>query len=78
MLRESRNKKKLRIRDKEGRPSVEDDQPALLKTIVDIAIFGSAADERRRNESIRSIKTLDEFTETLKNHFGFNISRSGV
>ncbi|KAG5893520.1 hypothetical protein JTB14_017230 [Gonioctena quinquepunctata] len=60
-----------------GRPSLENDQPSLLKTIADIALFGSAADDRRRTESIRSVKTLDELTQELRK-IGFDISRGGT
>ncbi|KAG5864171.1 hypothetical protein JTB14_028084 [Gonioctena quinquepunctata] len=60
-------KKRLSLRDSVGRPSLENDQPSLLKTIADIALFGSAADDRRRTESIRSVKTLDELTQELQN-----------
>lgn len=70
-------KKKLSLRDSVGRPSLENDQPLLLKTIVDIALFGSAADDRRRTESIRSVKTLDDLTQEL-HKIGFDISRSGT
>lgn len=73
-----KQKKKLRIRDKEGCLTIEDDQPGLLKTITDIAIFGSAADKWRSTESIRSIKTLNQLTEVLKTHYGFNGSRSEI
>jgi len=69
--------KQLNMRKSRGRPSVDDDQPDLLKAIVDIATYGSAADDRRRTESIRAIKTLDELTTALHAK-GFNISRSGV
>ncbi|KAG5860711.1 hypothetical protein JTB14_029385, partial [Gonioctena quinquepunctata] len=70
-------KKRLSLRDSVGRPSLENDQPSLLKTIADIALFGSAADDRRRTESIRSIKTLDELTQELRK-IGFDISRGGT
>ncbi|KAG5875934.1 hypothetical protein JTB14_036467 [Gonioctena quinquepunctata] len=60
-------KKRLSLRDSVGRPSLENDQPSLLKTIANIALFGSAADDRRRTESIRSVKTLDELTQELQN-----------
>lgn len=56
---------KLRIREDAGRPRVEADQPLLLKTIIDIAVHGSAADDRRRSDVLRSIKTLDELTAEL-------------
>ncbi|KAG5877588.1 hypothetical protein JTB14_027190 [Gonioctena quinquepunctata] len=70
-------KKRLSLRDSVGRPSLENDQPSLLKTIADIALFGSAADDRRRTESIRSVKTLDELTQELRK-IGFDISRGGT
>ncbi|KAG5893766.1 hypothetical protein JTB14_005433 [Gonioctena quinquepunctata] len=70
-------KKRLFLRDSVGRPSLENDQPSLLKTIADIALFGSAADDRRRTESIRSVKTLDELTQELRK-IGFDISRGGT
>ncbi|KAG5889612.1 hypothetical protein JTB14_024033 [Gonioctena quinquepunctata] len=70
-------KKRLSLRDSVGRSSLENDQPSLLKTIADIALFGSAADDRRRTESIRSVKTLDELTQELRK-IGFDISRGGT
>lgn len=57
---------KLRKRGKTGRPAIIEDQPDLLKAIVDIATHGAAADDRRRSETLRSIKTLDELTTELK------------
>ena len=70
-------KKKLSRRDIAGRPTLENDQPLLLKTIADIALFGSAVDDRRRTESIRSVKSLDELAQELRK-IGFHISRSGT
>lgn len=63
----------LRYRQVPGRPSLEVEQPELLKAIVDIALHGSSADERRRSDVIRSVKTLDELTTELQ-HRGFNVS----
>ena len=53
------------------------DVEELIATIVRIAISGSAAHERRRNEVARSVKTLDDLTDALQED-GFNLSRSGV
>ncbi|CAH1105641.1 unnamed protein product [Psylliodes chrysocephalus] len=39
--------------------------------------FPSAADDKRRTESIRKVKTLDECTQELRK-IGFDISRSGT
>ena len=70
-------RKSLKIRTKPGRPSLETDQPLLLKTIVDLAIYGSASHDKRQCDMYRSIKTLDELhSELLRN--GFNLSRSGL
>lgn len=65
------------MRDTTGRPRLECDQPDLLKAIADIALIGSATDDRRRTEMIRSCKTLDSLHEELR-AMGFNLSRSGT
>ena len=39
----------LNVREKVGRPRIEDDQPMLLKSIVDIAMYGSASHEKRKS-----------------------------
>ncbi|KAJ6643029.1 hypothetical protein Bhyg_07985, partial [Pseudolycoriella hygida] len=56
-------KKKLNIRDAIGRPRIESDQPFLLQTIINLALKGSAAHERRRDETIRTVKTLDDLVD---------------
>ena len=60
--------KKLKTcqREKIGRPKLEEDQPGLLATIKQLAIFGGSADDRRRTEAIRSCRTLDAYTQNLK------------
>ena len=65
------------MREKSGRPRLEIEQPDLLKAIVDIALYGSAAHEKRQSDVYRSIKTLQELTDQLVSD-GFKISRSGV
>ena len=60
-----------------GRRKLVEDTDSLLKAICDIAIGGSAADERRRSTIIRSTRTLDDLTEALKGQ-GYNLSRSSV
>nr|XP_047125600.1 uncharacterized protein LOC124807608 [Hydra vulgaris] len=60
-----------------GHPRIEEIQPDLLKTICDIALYGSAAHEKRRDAVVRSTKTSSELTETLK-ELGFQVSRSGT
>jgi hypothetical protein len=67
----------LKIQQTRGRPTLDHSQPELLSTIIDIATHGSAADDRRRTENLRSVKTLDELTEALTT-CGYKISRSGV
>lgn len=61
-----------------GRPSLETDQPELLKTIVEIAMRGASAHQKRREDIYRSIKTLSELNECLTTDFGFTISRSAT
>ena len=69
--------KKLKIRDAVGRPRLEDDQDNLLQTIKTLAMFGGAAEDRRRSEAIRSCRTLDDLHTEL-NAAGFVISRSAT
>jgi len=59
-----------------GRPE-KCDKLELIKAISRIAISGSAAHDRRRNEVIRTVKTLDQLTEAL-NREGFELKRSSV
>ena len=59
-----------------GRPAfAQNDQ--LPHTIQEISLLGCGADDRRRSEAIRSIRTLDGLTEELKKH-GFTLSHTGV
>ncbi|KAK3919263.1 Mitogen-activated protein kinase kinase kinase [Frankliniella fusca] len=67
----------LAIREKPGRPRVEEDQPELLKVICSIAEFSSSAADRRRSESLRLCKTLDQLHEALIDH-KFKISRAAT
>jgi len=69
--------KRLKIRNKAGKPRLETDHPDLLQTIKTLAIFGGAADDRRRSEAIRSCRTLDDLHTEL-NAAGFLISRSAT
>lgn len=65
------------IRSRSGRPRIEEDQPEIFKAIMDIAIHGSAAHEKRREEMFRCVKTLDDLSNSL-NELGFQISRSAT
>eukprot|EP00731_Ephydatia_muelleri_P015818 Em0009g242a len=60
-----------------GRPILEAQQPEFLEAIVQIAFYGSAVHDRRRDEVIRSVKTLDELSSALLER-GFKLSRSGL
>lgn len=64
-------------RQKTGRPSLQEDQPQLLQTIIDIVSASAAADDRRRTETLTSCKTLDDLHVALQDH-GFSISRAGT
>ncbi|XP_037030801.1 uncharacterized protein LOC119070532 [Bradysia coprophila] len=70
-------KKALKIRNSTGRPRLEVEQPELLKTIIAIAIHGSASHDKRREDMFRSIRTLTELKEKL-NDEGFQISRAAT
>ena len=59
-----------------GRPE-KCDKSELIKAICRIAISGSAAHDRRRNEVVRAVKTLDQLREAL-NREGFELKRSSV
>ncbi|KAL1381516.1 hypothetical protein pipiens_013407 [Culex pipiens pipiens] len=67
----------LSVRSNIGRPRLEEQQTDLLKAICDIAIYGSAAQDKRQFEAIRSIHTLDELKDALF-HQGFKLSRSAT
>lgn len=67
----------FQFREEPGRPRLEVDQPELLQTISRIAMFGGAADERRRSELVRSCHTLAGLTKELQ-ELGFQISESGT
>ena len=70
-------KSKLKVRDQAGKPRIETAQPFFLEAIVNIAMHGSAAQERRRNEIYRSILTLDDLTAQLIRD-EFDVTRSSV
>lgn len=67
----------IKSRSGPGQPLLVDSQPALLETIINIAIHGNAADGRRRTEMIRSCLTLSDLHERLL-LMGLKISRSGI
>ncbi|XP_055611608.1 uncharacterized protein LOC129758171 [Uranotaenia lowii] len=67
----------LHVHSNIGRPPIEETQPDLLRTIVEISLHGSAAEGKRQDESIRSVKTLSELHEALLQK-GFQISRSST
>ena len=59
-----------------GRPQ-KFDNVELIEAICRIAIPGSAVHERRRNEVIRTVKSLDQLTEAL-NYEGYDLKRSTI
>jgi hypothetical protein len=69
--------RRLKLRHEPGRPRLEADQDDLLETIKTVAIFGGAADDKRRSETIRSCRTLDDLHTEL-NASGFVFSRSAT
>lgn len=71
-------KNKLKVRNTIGRPRIEDDQPYLLQAIIELALLGSAAHERRRDDTIRTVRTLDDLVDKLHEDYGFTLSRSAA
>ena len=69
--------KVLTLRKEPGRPRLEESQPELLKTIVELAMFGASAEERRCCEIMRICRTLSDLHTRLL-ELDFNISRSGI
>ena len=69
--------KALKMRDCVGRPRVECDQPLMGETLLRIAMIGSAASDKRRDEILRSVKTLDDLKKALHD-MGFSVSRSAL
>jgi hypothetical protein len=70
-------KEKLRLRGEQGRPRLEAQQPFLLETIVNLAMYGSAAEDKRRDDRYRSMMTLNDLKTALEND-GFEVSRSAL
>ena len=68
-------RKEGRVREKIGRPQLEDDQPDLIKTIMDIAALGASADGRRRTDVVNSARTLDDLHDVLQD-LGYKLCRS--
>ena len=64
-------------RDSPGNPRIECDQPEILEEILKIAEIGSACSDRRRDNTIRTVRTLNQLKEELHN-LGFQVSRSGI
>jgi len=62
---------KFRRKKSRGRSRLEDDQPELLKAIIDMACYGNSgmADDRRRLEQLRTAVTLDELKQALEPRF---------
>lgn len=65
------------IRTQPGRPSLEENQSALLQVICDIATHGSSPADRRRSEVLRNCKTLDKLHTQLVGG-GYSLSRTST
>lgn len=60
-----------------ARPRIESIQENLLETIVSLVTVGGAAHSRRREDILRSCRTLDDLHKELKS-LGYQISRSAT
>lgn len=56
----------LSVQAEPGRPRLEESQPGLLDAIVDIVKTFASADQKRRCESMRYVKTLDQLLIELQ------------
>ena len=65
------------VRTSSGRPPLEDSYSDLHKTVLDIAIIGAAASEKRRENIFRSVKTLDDLHSAI-HQLGFKIYRTAL
>lgn len=54
------------VQEEPGRPRLEESQPGLLDAIVDIVQTYASADQKRRTETMRYVKTLDQLLVELK------------
>ena len=64
-------------REKVGRPRLEEDQPNLLETILDLVQASSATDDKRRSEIIRTVTTLADLQAALISA-GYTISKTAT
>ena len=64
----------VKIRDSAGRPPVEDVYPNLHADILKIASIGAAASDRRRDDLLRTVKTLDQLHSALSD-LGYKLGR---
>ena len=64
-------------RDSPGRPVLEEEYPNLHRDILEIATIGAAASDKRREETFRTVKTLDDLHRALSD-LGYHISRSAL
>ena len=52
-----------------GSPSITKIQPDLLSAIVNLVQASTAGDKRRRKETLRTVKTLDDLQTELKKNW---------
>ena len=64
-------------RESPGRPALEEDHPNLHRDILEIATIGAAASDRRREETFRTVKTLEDLHKALSD-LGYYISRTAL
>lgn len=71
-------RRKLKVQSTIGRPRIDADQPYLLQAIIDLALQGLAAHERRRDDTIRTVRTLDDLVTKLREEYDYTLSRSAT
>ena len=60
-----------------GRPRIETNNVGILETVLQIATIGSKCGEKRREDMVRTVKTLGNLTNALHS-LGYILSRSAL
>lgn len=64
-------------RERTGRPSLNEENPELLRIILEIATLGAPADPKRRSEILGLCTTLEELRDELSER-GFQLSKTAL
>lgn len=71
------DKLKKYVRERSGRPQLEDEQVDLHSAIIQLVTYGAGTDKRRRTEILNACLTLDDLASELRK-LNFTLSRSAL